>query len=207
MSEEVMIEVIAHELGHIIEKTLLKSASQETQNAIKADFQQWLISVKGVSKREHLALMRNRHVAQMNMQDKASIMDTPNANLSPYRFSFSEWFADQVSRWATTSDKPLSLVEKFFANVAKKLKQLVQVVNSARDSHQPTVSIRNYLDSIARTNLIEDVYDQEFSSQKTASETAQEQSEPAEALKKTDPTSEKETIQDFGSGFTMGDNK
>lgn len=164
MSEEAMIEVIAHELGHIIEKTLLKSASQETQNAIKADFQQWLISVKGVSKREHLALMRNRHVAQMNMQDKASIMDTPNANLSPYWFSFSEWFADQVSRWATTSEKPLSLVEKFFANVAKKLKQLVQVVNSARDSYQPTVSIRNYLDSIARTNLIEDVYDQEFSS-------------------------------------------
>jgi len=70
MSEETMIEVIAHELGHLIEKTLLKNASKETLDAIKADFQQWLASVKGVSKREHLALMRNRHIAQMNMQRK-----------------------------------------------------------------------------------------------------------------------------------------
>lgn len=161
MSEETMIEVIAHELGHLIEKTLLKNASKETLDAIKADFQQWLASVKGVSKREHLALMRNRHIAQMNMQDKASIMDTSNANLSPYWFSFSEWFADQVSRWTTTSEKPLSLVEKFFASVAKKLKQLAQIVNNTKESYQPSVSVRDYLNSIARTDFLEELYPQQ----------------------------------------------
>lgn len=161
MSEETMIEVIAHELGHLIEKTLLKNASKETLDAIKADFQQWLASVKGVSKREHLALMRNRHIAQMNMQDKASIMDTPNANLSPYWFSFSEWFADQVSRWTTTSEKPLSLVEKFFASVAKKLKQLAQIVKNTKESYQPSVSVRDYLDGIARADFLEELYPQQ----------------------------------------------
>ncbi|MEG2447171.1 MAG: hypothetical protein RSB22_14135, partial [Acinetobacter sp.] len=161
MSEETMIEVIAHELGHLIEKTLLKNASKETLDAIKADFQQWLASVKGVSKREHLALMRNRHIAQMNMQDKASIMDTSNANLSPYWFSFSEWFADQVSRWTTTSEKPLSLVEKFFSSVAKKLKQLAQIVKNTKESYQPSVSVRDYLDGIARADFLEELYPQQ----------------------------------------------
>ena len=45
-----------------------------------------------------------------------------------YLKNFSEWFAEQTSRWITTSKAPTTTVEKFFANVAKMWKDVYEKV-------------------------------------------------------------------------------
>ncbi len=145
------LEIIAHELGHIIEKKHLKNADLDTQKAIKEEFNKWLIEHKDKSVNDYVSEMRNRNNAE------STIASNPNPNLnanelSPYWRSFSEWFADQVSRWVTTSDKPLSLVEKFFSKIAEQLKKLAQIV-TGKDSFQPNNSVKNYLDSLTNIDI------------------------------------------------------
>ena len=69
----------------------------------------------------------------------------PNA----YWLSSGEWFADQVSRWAVTSEKPLTIVDKFFARVAAGMRRLYQSL--AGKVGLPSTAFKDFLDSRAVT--------------------------------------------------------
>jgi len=63
-----------------------------------------------------------------------------------YLKSFSEWFADNVSRWTTTNEKPVGLVEKFFADLAKQLRKLASIVTGKR--FMPDRAVAKFLDEM-----------------------------------------------------------
>jgi hypothetical protein len=144
MSENKTLEVISHELGHAIQNIAYDNAPQETKDAIKAEYEQWLASTKGKTGRELIQMLRNRETADTQMMSVRE--NQPASELRPYWTSFNEWFADNVSRWASTNEKPLSVTEKFFSKVAQMMRDLVAVVTGRK--YPPAKTVADFLNKM-----------------------------------------------------------
>jgi hypothetical protein len=144
MSENKSVEVISHELGHAIEQIAFNNASPETKAAIKKEFEAWLQSTKGQTGRELVQMLRNRETAETQMLSVPESM--PAERMRPYWTLFTEWFADNTSRWASTSEKPISITEKFFSAVAQKMRDFVALITGRK--YPPAASVAKFLDSM-----------------------------------------------------------
>ena len=150
MSENMTLEVISHELGHAIQNIAYDNAPQETKDAIRKEYEEWLGKTKGKSGRELVQMLRNRETGDTQM------MSVPEgktaAQMHPYWTGFNEWFADNVSRWASTSEKPLSVTEKFFSKVAQMMRDLVATVTGRK--YPPAKTVAAYLDSMGPDDAV-----------------------------------------------------
>jgi hypothetical protein len=72
--------------------------------------------------------------------------DQLRAKQQQYWLGFSEWFADNVSRWATSADKPLTIAEKFFSKVAQMMRDLVAVVSGRK--FPPSRAVAEFLENM-----------------------------------------------------------
>jgi len=144
-SKSLELELIAHELGHVHEKDVFKKAPAETQAAIKADYDKWLASNKGKTAREHIAGLRAKTTGKTTTVTEG----LQSKELTFYWSKFGEWYADQVSRWSTTSDKPLTVVEKFFAKLGAAMRRFY--TNAMQQKYLPAQSMQKFLDGIAKT--------------------------------------------------------
>ena len=138
---QLILEVIAHEFGHMIEYRALASASPEVRAGLQKAHEAWLRQQKGKTAKELVEAIRNRKMAEtaigsMSPGQQEDLVDRPAsrelAQYVKYLSSFSEWFADNVSRWATTDKKPVGLIEKFFADLATQLRKLASIVTGKR---------------------------------------------------------------------------
>lgn len=139
-----MLEIAAHELGHIHEKEVFNNESQETKDAIKAAFSDWLKSTKGMSASEYVQELRARVTGKTTQT-----VDVPIENLRNYKAywsSFTEWYADQVSKWATTQEKPLTVVEKFFSKLGAAMKAFYSKLRGSK--YLPNETFKKYLDRV-----------------------------------------------------------
>ena len=144
MSENKTLEVISHELGHAIQNIAFDNADNATKKEIYDEYNKWVASTKGKTGRELVQMLRNRETADTQM---LSVSEGRMAeDMGVYWTSFSEWFADNVSRWASTAEKPLSVTEKFFAKVAQMMRDLVSVVTGRK--YPPAKSVANFLDAM-----------------------------------------------------------
>jgi hypothetical protein len=117
-SKTKMLEVLAHELGHIHETEVFNNADASTRQQILDEHSKWLKKQTGKTAREFVTALRAKTAGKTTRIGEgmmASEMD------DRYWKSFTEWYADQVSRWAVTSEKPVSVVEKFFSRLAQAL--------------------------------------------------------------------------------------
>jgi hypothetical protein len=144
MSENKSVEVISHELGHAIEQIAFNNASPETKAAIKKEYEAWLQSTKGKTGRELVQSLRNRETAETQM---LSVTEGKKAeDMDAYWTLFTEWFADNTSRWASTSEKPISITEKFFSKVAQMMRDFVALITGRK--YPPAASVAKFLDSM-----------------------------------------------------------
>jgi hypothetical protein len=144
MSEGRTVEVITHELGHLIERVAFNNAPKDVKAAIMAEYNEWLGSAKKKSGSDLIYALRNRETAEAQAAGKTP--ETKLAKENSYWRSFTEWFADNTSKWATTSEKPVGIVEKFFADLAKKLRELVSKLTGNR--FVPAKSVKDFLDAM-----------------------------------------------------------
>ena len=153
-SKTKMLEIIAHEIGHIHEKFAFDSASEYTQKKIIKEFNAWFDTHGNISAKELVESMRPRAMA------RATRFEDPMMQASKakaYWRSFGEWYADQVARWATSSEKPLTVVDKFFKKIADALKKFYATVKGQK--YLPTESMKNFLDNVARQNAFDEIAD------------------------------------------------
>ena len=144
MSENKTLEVISHELGHAIQNIAYDDAAPEIKKSIRDEYEAWLASTKGKTGRELVQMLRNRETADTQM---LSVPEGKTADeMSSYWTSFNEWFADNVSRWASTNEKPLSVTEKFFSKVAQMMRDLVAVVTGRK--YPPAKSVADFLNKM-----------------------------------------------------------
>lgn len=148
MTEQETLEVMAHELGHIIDKVAFKNASAATQQAVMDEYDAWLASLKGKKLADLVVSLRNR--AMTEDMEARGIQDIEISKLGlqdrQYWMGFNEWFADNVSRWATTADKPLTITEKFFSKVAQMMRDLVALVTGRK--FPPAKAVADFLEAM-----------------------------------------------------------
>lgn len=156
-SEAKILETLTHELGHGIEYTSLASAPKATQDAIVDEYKVWKSSAVNMSAEQFFNSLRNRETAAMNLKGMtpaklAAPAATTVNKFNSYWLSFPEWFADNVSRWATTDAKAVGVVEKFFKAVGEKLRALVQAVTGNR--FDPATSVADFLNKMGPANPV-----------------------------------------------------
>jgi hypothetical protein len=148
MDPDLTIEIIAHELGHMIQHIAFETASVKEKQAVVDEYDAWLATNKGKNMRELVPNLRNRRGTEMMEQSGIPDVTTDQlkAKQQQYWLGFSEWFADNVSRWATTADKPLTIAEKFFSRVAQMMRDLVAVVSGRK--FPPSRAVANFLEDM-----------------------------------------------------------
>jgi hypothetical protein len=146
-SKTSMLEVLAHELGHVHMKEMYNNASPELQASIQKAFQKWLGEQKGKTARELVDALRARTAAKQTRVAEGLMAD----ELKPYWRSFDEWYADQVSRWATTDEKPISVVEKFFARLGRALRSFFG--NLKNNRYLPDETFVQYLKEVKKASV------------------------------------------------------
>jgi len=138
------LELLAHELGHIHESEVFNNESQETKDAIKLAFSDWLKSTKGMSASEYVQELRARATGKIT--EKVDLPIEQVKNYAEYWSTFKEWYADQTAKWATTQQKPLTVVEKFFAKLGAAMKAFYAKLRGSK--YLPNETFRQYLDRV-----------------------------------------------------------
>jgi hypothetical protein len=143
------IETIAHELGHVVQITAYDNASSDVKAAIQEEYEKWFKANKGKTARDMVRATRNRVTAQ------EAIIYPPEYRFSgkdlEYWTSFSEWFADNVSKWATTNKKPMTVVQKFFADIARKIRKIVSEITG--NKFVPNKAVADFLDKMGPEDI------------------------------------------------------
>ena len=146
-----ILEILAHEMGHVHEKEAFANAPKEVKDAIIAEHKKFIEQSKGKTAKEFVEQLRPKNVGETTEVPEGMMAD----GLSSYWKSFSEWYADQVSKWANTTEKPLSIVDKFFSELAQQMKKFYNSLKGKKYLPNPTV--KEFLDSIAKNAVIVDV--------------------------------------------------
>ena len=162
MPEAKALETLAHELGHGIEYTSFVHAPQATKDAIVAEYTAWRAAARKMTVEQFMNSLRNRETAASNLAGVSpATLASParditdgkgNPNFESYWASFPEWFADQVSRWATTDAKATSLVAKFFQAIAKQMRALASAVTGTQ--FNPATSVADFLNAMGPANPV-----------------------------------------------------
>ncbi|NBW15007.1 MAG: hypothetical protein EBR82_44100, partial [Caulobacteraceae bacterium] len=142
-SPTVMLEILGHELGHLHQALVFDRAPRETQQAIKDAHKKWLASQKGKTAKELVASMRGRATAR---RVRYASEDLKAEEASSYWHSFKEWYADQVSRWAVSSEAPVTVVEKFFKRLGNQLRQFYQQLKNKK--YLPDETFAKYINEV-----------------------------------------------------------
>ena len=147
-----LIEILAHEMGHAHQQEVFNNAPVALQNQIKSEFTKWLNSQKGKTAKEFVYALRAKETAETTNIPKPDMPAKDLKDYFSYWSTFSEWYADQTARWATTSEKPLTAVDKFFAKVAETLRSFFKTLQSA--GFLPNATFKQYMDDITATEIV-----------------------------------------------------
>jgi hypothetical protein len=140
-----MLETLAHELGHIHQKIVYENASPADKNALQNAHKKWLESQKGKTAKELIDSLRGR-ATQRRPKPSAS---QKAEDLTSYWRSFSEWYADQTSRWAMSDKVPVTAVEKFFKRLGNQLRRFYQQLKARK--YLPDDTFAQYINRVTES--------------------------------------------------------
>ena len=142
-----MLETIAHELGHTHESESFIKAPPEVQKLLKEEHLKWANSInRNTLAKDVIESLRSKTSAQTTKVDN-TLLAKDMKKIDSYWRSFSEWYADQVARWSVSSEKPVSVVEKFFSKLGNALRKFYQTLKGSK--YLPNETFKQYLDSQA----------------------------------------------------------
>jgi len=112
-----------HEFGHQAEFQLFAQAPVETRKAVVSAFEDQRRAIKPGT----LTVEQYRPLTAEKYGESRKQIPSRQYERG-YLQDFSEWFAEQTSRWITETKAPTDLVEKFFAKIADSWKKIYQRV-------------------------------------------------------------------------------
>ena len=149
----------AHEVGHVVEKRMLRDADPKTKKALMDAWEREITDTllrnqtnAYAAYRETLPEGIRQEMLDDGELDVLKVISTTqlmDESFGKYVFSFSEWMAHGVAKWAMTEAKPRSLVDKFFSNVAQKIKMLYQAATGK--AKLPAPELKKYLDGLVES--------------------------------------------------------
>jgi hypothetical protein len=143
------LETVAHEIGHVLQKYAFDSADPAVKKKLEDAHKDWKKGFKDKTLGDVLRSRKAPETAKMMLQ--SGKMDLiPLSHLNPsdkrYALSFEEYFADQVARWAMTSEKPLGVVDKFFKGVGSDLRKLYH--GAKKEGAFPNETFKDFIESV-----------------------------------------------------------
>lgn len=159
-----MLETIAHELGHIHEKTHFDNASPQERTALFDEHKNWLSQQKGKTAEDLVKALRARSTGRATTMPSGMMADTITD--PKYWKSFGEWYADQTAKWAVSSKAPVGIVEKYFKRLGQALRIFFQTLKAQK--YLPTETFSKYMEAVTNrpANLQPTVSDSEAQSMK-----------------------------------------
>ena len=131
-SKTAMLETLAHELGHIHEKEVYANAAPETKKALNDAFNKWFAENKPKLSREYVEALRSYETGKRTKVPNPNEPAARIPNFQSYWGSFAEWYADNMAKWATSNEKPLTIVDKFFAKLGNALRKFYNGLKGAK---------------------------------------------------------------------------
>jgi len=125
VSNAVSLEILAHEVGHVVKFEAFDRASSDVQQGILDDYNAFVRETESLEDDGEIAERTRGAAFQAETNEYAPLTTQQSIEYREYVRRFDEWFADQVSRWATTDATPTSPVQQFFKAVADKIQQIV----------------------------------------------------------------------------------
>lgn len=133
---ELIFQNLSHEFGHYIMYETEKNAPNDVTMMLHREFakyRQGLGPLEQTKMREVLTNRISAVKAWNELTGEGALnpwLEKPLLALTPeqqrYWAGYEEWFAESVARWATTEQKPLSIVDKFFSSLGRKLREVLQ---------------------------------------------------------------------------------
>lgn len=142
----VSLEVLAHELGHIHMEEVLVNAPQNVQAALFREYNKWRNGKDNLTIQEFMHALRAKSNARLTKPTDTHKRAKDMKDFKEYWSTFDEWYADQVSRWAVSSEKPVGLVQQFFSKLGKALRSFYDQARNA--GWLPNTTFKQYLDRI-----------------------------------------------------------
>ena len=176
-------DVIAHELGHhIIHETIgadYEKASPELRDAILKDHLAWMKEHYGSSELVSDVLSSRKPFFRgqaMNARSEGKLTGELDSGKFQYLYSDNEWLADNIARALQKAPETHSIVEKFFAGVANKLRALWQRITGTPEGakYAPAKSVEDWVQGLFDKNRADaaEALDRPVSKQEAADATA-----------------------------------
>ena len=129
---EDILATLAHEFGHVLSMEFLNKAPWTDHQQLRTAYEKWRMeNVRPGVKMLKLLASRDSAVSEYYKSKTRAITegnDFQLGSLAPeqqrYWSGFEEWFAEQTARWVTTDAKPLTVVDRFFSGIAKRLEHI-----------------------------------------------------------------------------------
>jgi hypothetical protein len=127
-----VIETASHELGHILEYHLFNNLSVNEQAEIFEAYDKWLVKTNKISQMsegsaKHFVRSTRPYFSAKSVTGNAALN---NKEYHDYITSFSEWHADQVAKWATSTKAPQNKIEIYFKDVGMFFKDIYKGLRS-----------------------------------------------------------------------------
>jgi len=164
---EGLFATAAHEFGHVVMWHFFDRSPIAIKNSISNAFDRWKAAQPPGLTMNQLGIIRNNAVDQAygsHWYDP----DFPVLSMTPerqrYWNGFEEWFAEQTARWATTSEKPMGMVDRFFHSLGRRIldvigtfrQKLIGVKSGQTPERleqiaiQPVKEMKDWLDSLVK---------------------------------------------------------
>jgi hypothetical protein len=144
-----ILETIAHEFGHIHQAQVFDNADPATKKALQDAHAAWVKKTTGKTIGEFIPMLRARAGAKKTIRlMKPGVPKMSSDQMTAYWRSFSEWYADQVSRWAVSDAEPVGVVEKFFARLGKAMREFYSRLKNA--GFLPDETFVQYLNKVKK---------------------------------------------------------
>lgn len=156
-----------HEFGHVVVFEKFFALPNSTQQLIMKEFLDWQSANRNAmygsmltSKKAPAWMWIQEGSPGFKQRMAAMPTSVQNYHLSDYS-GFHEWMADQVSKWAATSQEAVSVVDRAWQGIAKALRFFQEwMAKTFGVETRATLTIQNWLDSFLNTAapMAEDEY-------------------------------------------------
>ncbi len=131
------VEMLAHEMGHVISDKIYSDLPKADRAAVDSAFKDWLANSGRGTPNEQMA---SRLPPALAEQMRATDGNVTRAYASEFR----EWIADETAKWLVTDKKPASAVDRFFAKIAAAMKALYAQIDGRG---RPTEAVQQMMDN------------------------------------------------------------
>jgi hypothetical protein len=141
-------------------------------------------------------------VEALRARKSGKITEVFEGQLDPYWTSFSEYYADQTARWATTQDQPLTAVDNFFSRLGKAMRSFYEKLVNRK--FLPSDAFKSYLDGVTASTKKDPLTDPMDEQSSAARSTAGTQQKPKKSDYRERNGRTREFVRDnFGDGTTQ----